>query len=215
MNYSALTKSIKDAVRKEAKGISTFVRDPKIDGEGITQGCIRITFCPLDSKAYKDAGGVGQFDLDEIPDVEDAYPIFPGAERDAKYLNDDGTIKVVSTYAMTAMKIARLSRIQEFIPDCLRSGFTDNAEVLAVTGKDLGDLCPENGFAIWRGAICCMIEYPTEKPREKPDLYGMIYVSVSGAEPDEDFRCAVASVDAIMQFFADEDLDVTAPVAPD
>ena len=130
MVYSKLTELIKLYVRKEAKGIPTFVRDPRIDGEGIYQGCIRITSCPLCPDAYRDFGGSGQFNPDEIPDVEDAYPIFPGADRDAKYLNDDETVDVCSTYAMTAMKIAKLSRIQEYIPDCLLSGFVDEADVL-------------------------------------------------------------------------------------
>ena len=215
MVYSKLTELIKLYVRKEAKGIPTFVRDPRIDGEGIYQGCIRITSCPLCPDAYRDFGGSGQFNPDEIPDVEDAYPIFPGADRDAKYLNDDETVDVCSTYAMTAMKIAKLSRIQEYIPDCLLSGFVDEADVLAVTGEDIGELRAEDGYAKWRGAICCMVEYPPEKPGDKPKPYAMIYVSVSGAKQDEDLRCAMAAVDPIMQFFADEDLDVIAPVLPD
>ena len=110
--YSKLTELIKFYVGEEAKGIPTFVRDPRIDGEGIYQGCIRITSRPLCPDAYRDFGGSGQFNPDEIPDVEDAYPIFPGADRDAKYLNDDETVDVCSTYAMTAMKIAKLSRIR-------------------------------------------------------------------------------------------------------
>ena len=218
-NYSTFSKMVKDAVREEAENVWTFMVDRRIGGTH-EQGCIRVSTLALCQEAYEWAGGDEEYDPHDISHalIERTYPILPRADYDAHYLNDESIkelsnladIKEVSTLAMTAMKTSTLMRMQRFIPDLLLSGFIDEKDI----GYQYSEMKAENGYIKLRGAICCVVEYPPESPKAKPKPFCKVYVSVSGAKPDEDLTCAMAPVNDIMQFFANEDFDVTAPVVP-
>ncbi len=195
-SYSEFTKTIKEAVRRKAVETPRFAEKK--------QGCIRITSYPQCQEAYAWMGGVGKFDPNDIPDVEDVYVILPGGTRIARFENSDGTEDVVDTYAITAMKIARLSYVNDLI----------------ISDVPIDDgLSTENGFAPWRGALCCAIvkKYDAERNRNfesDGDVppFCLVYISVSGASQDEDLACAKNAIGAIKEFFSEEEeLHVIAP----
>ena len=188
-SYGKLLGGIKQAVRKKALTVPRF-KEKK-------EGCIRVTSCPFCEESSRWLGASAPFDPDDIPDVEDAYVILPGGSRVAKFENDDGSIDIVDTYAITAMKIAQLSYLQD-----QDEGLLSTNDPFLAKGLE-----PENGFAKWCGALCCEINFADGTP------FAYIYVSVSGASQEEDLACAAAVIDVIMEFFSDEEqLVVIAPV---
>lgn len=177
---------IKEAVRKEAVKIPRFAEKK--------EGCIRITSYPECQEAYTWMGGIGNFDPNDIPDVEDTYVILPGGTRVAKFQNPDGSVDIVDTYAITAMKIAQLS-------------YTQGPETAILSGAQIDGLTIKNGFAPWRGALCCEIAYDERGTGcnfgfNAIPPFCLIYISVSGASQDEDLACAVAAIEAIEKFFS-------------
>ena len=184
--YSELRKQIVTAVRKEARKVPRFVETK--------EGCIRITAYPECLEAHEWLGGSGKFSKHDIQDIESTYPILPGGTRVARFVNDDGTVDIVDTYAVTAMKIAQLSYVQ------------DKGELLS-GGKHEG-LELENGFACWKGAICCEITVCQKiDGRFTETPFCCIYVAVSGATEDEDLRVAMAATKVIEDCFSFGNLD--------
>jgi hypothetical protein len=184
--YSELERRIVMAVRERAKQVPRFA-DKK-------EGCIRITAYPECEEAHEWLGCNGIFNPDDIQDVERTYPILPGGTRVARFENDDGTVDIVDTYAITAMKIAQLSYVQ------------DRGELLS--GGKIDGLELENGFACWKGAICCEITLWKNINGQKVETsYCSIYVAVSGASEEEDLRTAMAAPKLIEDCFSYSNLD--------
>ena len=113
--YSELERQIVMEVRIRALRVKRFMETK--------QGCIRISAYPECQEAHEWLGGTGDFDPDDVCDFEHVYPILPGGSRTAKFENPDGTVEIVDTYAVTAMKIAQLSSVQ------------DAGNLLSVTGE--------------------------------------------------------------------------------
>ena len=209
-SYGVLLQSMKNAIRDEAIKVPRFVETK--------QGAIRLLVCPFSQEAYAWLGASGEFDPDDIPDIEDSFAILPGGSRVAIF-NEDGTITQVDTSSMTSMKISWISRAQELIEpiegdvkglensihnlgmlsmskdeiDTMLKRFEQVASIL----QELKGLEGENGFALWRGAICCKVYFEGE-------LFAYFYASVSGAKQDEDLACAMSAVEVIKTFFSSE-----------
>lgn len=196
-SYSDFTKAVKEAVRAKALEIPRFAQTK--------EGCIRITSCPLSQEAYEWMGGIGEYDPQDIPDVEDAYAIAPGGSRVARFKNEDGSVTIGDAYAVTAMKIAQLSYAWE----------TNHA---MLSGNPAPGLEPENGFAPWRGALCCEVNFDF---RQRGCNFGamatapfcLVYVAVSGAKEEEDELVAAAAIPVIEEFFKDK--QVITPIVGD
>ena len=192
LSYSELTKKIKEAIRAKAVEIPRFAEKK--------EGCIRITSYPECQEAYTWMGGIGEFDPNDVPDVEDTYVILPGGTRVAKFKNPDGSEDIVDTYAITAMKIAQLSYSQG---QGLRNAI--------ISGNRVDErLTIENGFAPRRGALCCEITYDERVigcnfGYDAIPPFCQIYVSVSGASQNEDLACAAAAIEVIRDFFAKQE----------
>ncbi len=186
--YTNLVRQIKEAVRAKALEIPRFAEKK--------EGCIRITSCPECQGAFEWMGCNGEYEYSDMPDIEDAYVILPGGTRVARFENPDGSVDIVDTYAVTAMKIAQLSYIQ------------DSKHAL-LSGGEVDGLSAENGFAPWRGALCCEIYSDYRNPNggncrgNGAPSFCLIYVSVSGASEDEDLACAGAAIKVIQDFFTE------------
>ena len=186
--YTDLVRQIKEAVRAKALEIPRFAEKK--------EGCIRITSCPECQGAFEWMGCNGEYEYSDMPDIEDAYVILPGGTRVARFENPDGSVEIIDTYAMTAMKIAQLSYIQ------------DSKHAL-LSGGEVKGLSAENGFAPWRGALCCEIYSDYRNPNggncrgNGAPPFCLIYVSVSGASEDEDLACAGAAIKVIQDFFTE------------
>lgn len=180
--YSELEKQIVKEVRIRALRVKRFMETK--------QGCIRISAYPECQEAHEWLGGTGDFDPDDVCDFEHVYPILPGGSRTAKFENPDGTVEIVDTYAVTAMKIAQLSSVQ------------DAGNLLS--GGEIEGLVPENGFGHWRGALCCEITlWKFIDGAEVETPYCGIYVSVSGASEEEDQFVAMAAPKLVEDCFSD------------
>ncbi len=177
-----LVRDIIKAVCDEAEKIKRF-KETK-------QGCLRLTFYPANAAANSWLGGFPYAD-NYIPDLEITYPILPGGTRLAVFEETDAKTGkknevIIDTYTITAGKVAAVSYVQD-------DGVMLSGQV------NLPDFIMENGFAPWKGAVC------TEVYARKPDGmfadYCGLYVSVSGAEAEEDLRCAAAAIPVIKKFF--------------
>jgi len=189
--YSELVVAIRDAVRLKAQEI------PKFKESG--NGAIRILAYPCSAKADYWLGGVGDFNSHDIPDYEHTFAISPGGSR---VINGiwDGVKQAVDCYAYSALKIAHCSRVQD-----------KGLGLLSGVNMNDPNLVEENGFSSHRGALCVEVEQssfyrsvcgailPTE-----PKNFCSLYVCVSGADSNDDLRCAFAAVDVIKKFFDDE-----------
>lgn len=199
MLYEELLKKIRDAVRAAAA---------KVDG--FKNGSIRVLMYPMVKEADDWLGGLGDFGrktnpfagismgYNDIPDYEWCFSITPGGSRVAIWPKEGTDDEVVEqdTYAFSAMKIAYCSRVED-----REKGLSSSVKL------DEPYLSEENGFARYPGAICVIVkkEQPYALiPAVKegiPWLY--IYVSVSGAESEDDEKCASAAITVIEEFFGD------------
>ena len=214
--YGALLQSLKVAIRDKASTIENFSEKK--------QGAVRLLACPFSPIAHEWLGCSGEFDPDDIPDIEDSFVILPGGSRIAIFHED--TVIVIDTSSMTAMKISQLSRTQELI-EPIEVDIKELVHVLQNLGymsmekedllasiktmeqlipilKDILELQGENGFASWRGAVCCKVSYDGEP-------FAYFYASVSGAEQDEDLACAMSAVEVVKTFFSDPHFTVVTP----
>lgn len=189
--FSELVNAIRDTVRLKAQEI------PKFKESG--NGAIRILAYPCSAKADYWFGGDG-FKKNDIADYERTYAISPGGSRVIKGIWD-GVEQVVDCYAYSALKIAHCSRVQ------------DKGRGL-LSGIELDDptLVEENGFSSHRGALCVEIDQGFDFYRSMSgeilpttvEKFCSLYVCVSGADSNDDLRCAFAAVDVIKKFFNEE-----------
>lgn len=187
-SYGSLLIGIKGAIREKALEVPRFAEKK--------EGCIRVTSRPFCEEASRWLGASAPFDPGDAPLVEDAYVILPGGSRVARFENDDGSVNIVDTYAVTTMKIAQLCYLRK-----------QGLGGLLSTHDEHEGLKFDGGYANWRGALCCEIDWSDGTP------FALIYISVSGASQDEDITCAAAAIDVIGDFFAeDEQLTVLAPI---
>ena len=197
-SYTDFTAVVKGAMRKRALNIPRFAET--------REGCIRILCISQSQEAHEWTGGKGEYNPNDISYVEDAYAIAPGGSFIARFKNEDGSVDTVNTYAMTAMKIAQLLYAWE-----------KDHEMLS--GRPDAGLEPENGFAPWRGALCCEVNFDFRQPG---CCYGamttapfcLIFIAVSGATEEEDERVAAAAIPAIEEFFRNEK-QVISPIVGD
>lgn len=195
VSYSEFVKLVKEAVRAKAKDIPRFETK---------EGCIRISCLPECKEAFEWMGGVGEFNRDDAPFVEDAYPIFPGGTFIARfYDNPDGSVDTVNTYAITAMKIAQLSYLHTI------RDFS--------SGPEFEYLKCENGFAPWAGVLCCCVFDDFRSPgcnygSDAMPGFCRVYVAVSGASEAEDLECVVAAINTIQNFFKENGEFVVRPL---
>lgn len=209
-SYGVLLQSMKNAIRGEVIKVPRFVETK--------QGAIRLLVCAFSQDAHAWLGASGEFDPDDIADIEDSFAILPGGSRLAVF-NEDGTITLVDTSSMTSMKISWISRAQELIEPIegdikslensihnlgLVSMSKDEIDTMlkrleqvASILQELKGLEGENGFALWRGAICCKVYLEGE-------LFAYFYASVSGAKQDEDLACAMSAAEVIKTFFSSD-----------
>lgn len=194
--YGELVRRMREAIRTKALEIPRFAEKK--------EGCIRITSCPQCQGAYEWMGCNGEYNYSDMPDVEDTYVILPGGSRVARFEKTDGSVDIVDTYAMTAMKIAQLSFIQD-------------SKCVLLSGGKVNGLTAENGFAPWRGALCCEIYSDHRNPNgcngrgSGAPPFCLIYVSVSGASEEEDLICAAAAVEEIQNFFRENGKYIVRP----
>ena len=214
--YGALVQSLKVAIRDTATTIPNFSEKE--------HGAVRLLACPFSPIAHEWLGCSGEFDPDDIPDIEDSFAILPKSNRIAIFHEDK--VIVIDTYSMTAMKISWLSRTQEltepievdikeliyvlqnlgfmsFAKEDILSSIKTMEQLISIL-KDVLELQGENGFASWRGAVCCKVAYDGEP-------FAYFYASVSGAEQDEDLACAMSAVEVVKTFFSDPHFTVVGP----
>ena len=186
--YLELVTQIRDAVREKAPEVPVF----KETGNG----AIRILAYPRCKQADKWLGGLSDFSDPENPDVADyehTFAISAGGSRvvEAFWSPDKQS---VDCYAMSAMKIAHCSHAQDL-------------DVGLVSGIDLGDpyLTKDNGYGPYKGAVCVEVWKLNQlaEPQEISlyERYCDIYVCVSGADSNDDLKCAKAGVEVIYNFF--------------
>ncbi|MBR6961405.1 hypothetical protein IKH79_01415 [Candidatus Saccharibacteria bacterium] len=186
-----------------------------------------MAVCPFDAKAYEWLDEPGEFNPSDVSDIERSFAILPGGSRVAVFTESgDGNTEVVDTYGITGMKIAQISSIQERIEPieddvALLVDSLKNLGLVSMSKEDIELLFrkldnlkaallglppfePANGYAEWRGAICCKVYLEGE-------LFAYFYVSVSGASQDEDLACAASAIEVITTFFSDPNFTVIAP----
>lgn len=194
-----LVRAIRDSVRRAAQSVPKFSRTGN--------GAIRILFYPCCREADDWLGGLSTFSTaslfdgdiigsTDITDYEFTFAITPGGSRviEGEW---DGEKRTVDCYAFSAMKIAHCSHAQD-------------ARVGLLSGLDLDKkLTEEYGYGPYRGALC------VEVKRNSINWCG-IYVCVSGADSDDDLKCAFVAIPEIKDFFEKEgnDFDIIAPENP-
>lgn len=214
-----LFNSILEEARRCALGVDRFAKKK--------EGCIRMSVCPFDAKAYEWLDEPGEFNPSDVSDIERSFAILPGGSRVAVFTESgDGNTEVVDTYSITGMKIAQISSIQERIEPieddvALLVDSLKNLGLVSMSKEDIELLFrkldnikaallglppfePANGYAEWRGAICCKVYLEGE-------LFAYFYVSVSGASQDEDLACAASAIEVITTFFSDPSFTVIVP----
>lgn len=200
-SYYELVKEIRDVVREKAQEI------PKFRESG--NGAIRILAYPLCREADEWLGGLSTFgsdpaSKDDIVDYEYTFAITSGGRRviTGKW-DDDTELQTVDCYAYSALKIAYCSRVQD-----------EGAGLSSGVDLKIPHLTEDYGYAAHPGAICAEIlqrkgdlaiddSSEPSTPVER-DPFCLIYVCVSGADSEDDEKCAMSSIGTICEFFANE-----------
>lgn len=181
---------IMKAVREAAQEIPKF-RDEK-------NGACRILIYPCCKDADDWLGGLSKItdEVEDIMDYEWTAAITEGGSRVVKIV-EDGKEYEIDCYAYSALKIAHCSRAQD-----------EDAGLLSGLELKADYLVEENGYGPYRGALCVEV---TDRRVENTPADGErkivrrpfcgVYICVSGAESDEDLKCAMAGVPAIKDFF--------------
>ncbi len=199
VTYLELVDKIKDAVREEAKKVPLFKKNQA--------GAIRITAIPHCAEAYAwlsgnvdlHYSGFENFDFEDGAICEHTYPIVKGG----KLTNDFGSRadpKRVNFYSYTAMKTAYLSLIKDG-SDIYKSSMPCRL-------KYDKDIIARNGYGVCAGAVCVpIVKEPINNilcgDFDDPYDFMDLYISVSGANPDEDEMCALAGLDVFDEFDPD------------
>ncbi|MBR3233326.1 hypothetical protein IKG12_00475 [Candidatus Saccharibacteria bacterium] len=181
--YEYLLKSIRDAVRKKAQEIPDF-----------RNGCIRVTSRPCCAEADEWLGGISDWEQQDIAEYEHVFTITPrGGYTIVVNYGPPGPEKV-NCYSHSALKVAHCSLARKRIG-------------ALISGVYLGDhdLTEDNGWAHEYGAICI------EVSKNNCGDYCRIYVSVSGADPFNDLRCAEAAVEAVNGYFSVDQYSIRTP----
>lgn len=213
--YYELARKIRDAIRIKAYSVKEF----KESGNG----CIRIMVCPCcqeaddwlsgcklsgcglsnfnrDGHAFDDA----RFQRPDIASYENTFSIAPGGSR---VINGiwDGVRQDCDCAGFSALKIMHCMRAKRMGAGML-------------SGVDLSNpyLTPDNGYAAHYGALCVEVLKPGASATDKSKSYYEIYVCVSGAESEDDLRCAFEAVGIIKDFFtrSGEEFKINAPNFP-
>ena len=172
-----LIDGIKKAVRKKAQEVEKF----RESGNGV----IRIRILAESEKADHWLGGKGKFKDFEDPDIanyEFEFAITPGG-RDIVTGTWDGVKQQVSCYGYSALKIAHCAL-------AIEQGKGQ------ISGLDLETpyLKEDNGFGPEYGALCVPV-----LRKSKP--FCKIFVCVSGADSEDDLKCAIPAIKVIKGFF--------------
>lgn len=202
VTYLELVNRIKDAVREKAKEVPLFKKNQA--------GAIRITAKPHCAEAYAwlngnvhlHYSGFEDFDFEDSAICEHTYPIVKGG----KLTNDFGSRadpKRVNFYSYTAMKVAYLWIIKDYM-DTYTSSMPSRL-------KYDKDIIARNGYGVCAGAVCVPIaKEPTNNILcgDFDDTYPFmdLYISVSGANPEDDEMCALAGINVFEEFDPDNGL---------
>lgn len=171
MTYNELLKKIRDAVRAKAKEF------PKFQG----RGCIRVTAVPCNMSADVWLGdGLSDFEHSDHVEYEHVFSIVPGGTHTAIFNGER-----VNTYGYSALKTAHCSLARK-----QRAGLCSGS---MLPGSDNSDLTEENGWSTCYGALCAEIKNPSG------ENFARIYISVSGADEEDDLKCAFAGAQTISE----------------
>lgn len=188
--YLELVTQIRDAVRKKAQEVPVFKKTGN--------GAIRILAYPLCKEADEWLGGLSDFSDPENPDIVDYEHTFAISAGGSRVITGvyDGVEQTVDCYAFSALKVAHCSRAQD-----LGAGL--------VSGLDLNNpyLTEDNGYGPYKGALCVEV-WKRNQTFEATEValherYFGIYVCVSGADSEDDLKCAKVGVEAICEFFSE------------
>ena len=171
MAYSDLLKNIRDAARTKAEEI------PKFQG----RGCIRVTAVPCKKAADIWLGGLSDFDHSDRTEYEHVFSIVPGGTHTAIFNGER-----INTYVYSALKVAQCSLARK-----QGAGLCSGS---MLPGVDNSDLTEENGWSTCYGALCVEIKDSLGED------FARIYISVSGADEEDDLKCAFAGGQAISKY---------------
>lgn len=176
ISYQSLIATMVSAVREHAKKIPIFARSHN--------GTIRIGLRPLCQNAESWLGGGLSALTDDVDAIdtcmrEFTFPIFPGGSHVIEWGDpQDGHTEPVNTYSYSAMKVAGLMWRREHGPE--REPAPEGAEQY---------LTDENGWSMHKGVLDSMVRLNGQE-------YLWLYVCVSGANSDDDRRCAFKGIRA-------------------
>lgn len=182
ITFPTLCKRILGAVRYTANTVPVFVCS--------RNGCIRITAVPHCQDASRWLSPKGS--TSHMPIVEYVYPIFD----DGSMVINPGTEDQTSCFGFSALKTAHCLEVKN--PAAL------GATILSGTDNDpqMDKLYTyDAGYAKRQGAVSMRIVYwPDGASLEAMQLFADIIVCVSGADQQDDLKCAMAAIPAVEHY---------------